>query len=166
MKEYKELKTIMNAEQSNMELVWSSVDDVLNDQFVQSATNDGVTKYEKILGITPKATYTLDERKFNIFAKMNEQLPYTVEQLHSSLTSLCGADGYSVKLNANEYKLMVKLALANENNIEAVEKLLDKMIPANIVKSVQMFNTYAMLSDLSHEQMSAYTHKQIREEFI
>ena len=156
----------MDAEQFVFEKGWIDAENVFDDQFIQNATENGVKRWEKILGITPKGTYTLDERRFNVLARMNEQLPYTMKQLHSSLTSLCGEEGYSLKLNADAYELIIKLALANENNIEAVESLLYKMLPANIVKNVMMFNTYTILADFTHEQLAAYTHKGVREEIL
>ena len=166
MREFAELKAIMNAEQVTVEKSWVDADNVFADQFVQDATEKGVARYEKILGIKPKATYTLEERKFNILARMNEQLPYTVDQLHSSLTSLCGEEGYTLTMDHATYTLVVKLALGNENNVEAVIELLDKMTPANIVKKVLMFNTHLLLSGYTHEQLAAFTHKQVREEVI
>ena len=97
---------------------------------------------------------------------MNEQLPYTVDTLKKSLLSLCGADGYILKLYPNEYKLIVKLALSNENNFESVKALLDKMLPANIVKSVVTFNTHHILKDVTYEQLATLTHKGVREEIL
>ena len=164
--EYKEIKAIMNAEQPVFEKVWEDTENVLADQFVSSATEKGIARYEKILGIVPKATYTLEERRFNILARMNEQLPYTMESLKVSLASLCGEDGYALKLNTDTYTLTVKLALSNENNIEAVSELLYKMLPANIVQLVAMFNTHAMLTGFTHEQLKQHTHEGVREEIL
>lgn len=166
IQQYKEIKTIMDAEQFTIEVMWNDTENVFADQFVQDATENGVSRYEKILGITPKGTYTLEERKFNILARMNEQLPYTMKQLHNSLASLVGEDGYTLKLDANSYKLTVKLALSNENNIEAVEQLLYKMLPANIKSVVAMFNTHIIVSALTHGQLATYTHKQLREDIL
>lgn len=166
VQEYKEIKAIMDAEQVSVETAWNDAENVLADQFVQDATENGVKRYEKLLGITPKATYTLDERKFNILARMNEQLPYTMESLNKSLRSLCGEDGYFLKLETDSYEMTVKLALSNENNMEAVKELLYKMVPANIVQHVGMFNTHSILSSFTHEQLAVYTHQQLREEVL
>ena len=163
---YKEIQVIMDVEQPICEQTWTDTENVLADQFVVDATENGVARYEKILEITPKATYTLDERKFNILARMNEQLPYTLGQLHVSLTSLCGVDGYSLKLDADNYKLVVRLSLVNENKYDAVVELLHKMLPANIVKDVTLFNTYLLLSDFTHEQLSTYTHDELRKAIL
>lgn len=163
---YKEIKAIMNTEQVSAEKSWTDAENVLADQFVQDATENGVSRYEKLLGITPKATYTLDERKFNILARMNEKLPYTMKSLETALSSLCGENGYVLKLDTDKYEMIVKLALSNENNVEAVKNLLYKMIPANILQIVSLFNTHFILSGFTHEQLAAHTHQQVREEIL
>ena len=164
--EHKEIKAIMDAEQVSVENAWIDTDNVLNDQFITSATEDGVSRYEKILGIIPKVTHTLEERKFNILARINEQLPYTMTQLHNSLTSLCGKNGYSLKLDADNYELIVKLALSNEKNVESVQTMLYKMLPANMVTVLNLFNVHFILADYTHKQLASYTHKQVREDVI
>lgn len=166
VQEYKEIKALMDAEQISVEVIWTDTENVFNDQFVQDATEEGVARYEKILGITPKGIYTLDDRKFNILARMNEQLPYTMNQLHNSLSTLCGEDGYTLKLDTDAYKLTVKLALSNEHNVEAVKELLYKMLPANLVQLVALFNTHTILNNYTHEQLAAYSHKEVREEIL
>lgn len=163
---YAEIKAIMDAEQISIESAWIAAENVMNDQFVTESTENGVKRWERILSITPKATFTLDERKFNILARLNEQLPYTLESLKSALTMLCGSDGYVLKLDTDRYSLIVKLALANENNIDAVVGLLDKMIPANIVKNVELFNTHSILGGFTHGQLATHTHKEVREEIL
>lgn len=164
VQEFREIRAIMDAEQISAETAWTDAENVLADQFVQDATENGIKRYEKILKINPKGTYTLDDRKFNILARMNEQLPYTVKQLQASLESLCGEDGYTLKIDNDSYALTVKLALGNENNAEAVSQLLRKMLPANMMYNVMLFNTHSILNMYTHAQLSAYTHKQVREE--
>lgn len=164
--EYAEINAIMDSEQTTIERAWVDAENMLKDQFVVDATEDGVKRWESILNMKPKGTYTLDERKFNILVKLKEQLPYTMPTLKSALASLCGEDGYTLKLDNGTYTLIVKLALWNENNVQVVSELLDKMIPANIVKKVMLFNTHLILSDYTHEQLAAFKHKEVRESMI
>ena len=166
IQDFAEMTAIMDSEQVEIERLWGSSEDVLNDQFVVDATENGVKRWENILGLKPKANYTLDERKFNILTRLNEQLPYTLNTLKSMLSSLCGSNGYSLKIDNDKYILIVKLALSNVNNFEMVEALLDKVVPANIVKTVLTFNSHYMLSGYTHEQLRAFTHKELREEII
>ena len=166
IQEYAEIKAIIDAEQVDVMKAWIDAENVMSDQFVREATENGVKRWESILKITPKATYTLDERKFNILARLNEQLPFTIKSLKKALESMCGEDGYTLKLDHNNYVLAIKLSLLNENNIEAIKQLLKRMVPANIITSVSLFNTHSMVGGFTHEQLAQFTHKQVREEMI
>ena len=81
------------------------LDAAFNDQFVNSATVNGVERWEKSWESKPKGTDTLDARKFRILSRLNEQLPYTLPVLKSMLQSLCGEDGYSVEVQNELYTL-------------------------------------------------------------
>lgn len=167
MQEYVEIQQIMQTEQTAVSSLWDASDDALNDQFLQDATDNGVSRWEKLLGILPKNTDTLDERKFRILTKMNEQLPCTESVLKNQLSMLCGVDGYAYAPTYNDYKLSIKLALENKNNYQSVCEYLKNVIPANIDYIVSlMYNTHEILSKLTYAQMAEYTHKQLREDVL
>jgi len=137
------MQEIMKAEQSEIDLLWIATEKVFADQFILDATENGVSRWESMLGISPKGTDTLDERKFRILSKLNQELPYTLRKLEQVLTTLCGPDGYSIELNAAEYEIKVELGLANHNNYEEVKRTLKAMVPANLTQVITLlFNTW------------------------
>lgn len=166
IQEYAEIGTIMAAEQVCIEEAWSGSENLLNDQFVVDATENGVKRWESILSMKPKGTYTLSERKFNILVKLKEQLPYTLATLKDSLSALCGEEGYFLKIDNDNYTITVRLALYNENNVTTVSELLDRTIPANMIKNVTLFNTHSVLHAYTHEYLSQFTHKGVREQIL
>lgn len=152
MQEYKEMQEIMNAEQPEIDLLWGTTEGVFADQFILDATENGVSRWESMLGISPKGTDTLDERKFRILSKLNQELPYTLRKLEQVLATLCGSDGYSIKLNAAKYEIEIELGLGNHNNYEEVERTLKAMIPANLTQVVTLlFNTW---NDVKNENQT------------
>ena len=164
MQVLKEMTVIMETEQVEIDRLWSNAENTLADQFIQEATVNGVKRWESMLGISPKDTDSLDERKFRILTMLNHELPYTLRKLEQALTNLCGAGEFSIDLQAKDYRIDVKLALDNKNNYQDVVTLLKKMIPANMVQQVHiMYTTNEVLSGYTHEQLSAYTHEQLRE---
>jgi hypothetical protein len=167
MQEYMEMQSIMQAEQPEIDSLWSSVETALADQFILDATEYGVMRWESMLKISPKATETLDERKFRILARLNQELPYTLTKLKEMLTALCGADGFLIELEANKYHITIKLAVGNHNNYGEVEKILSGMIPANMTQYVQlMFNTHEMVGKYRHMDLATYTHEKVRNEVL
>ena len=164
-REYREMQEIMNAEQSEVDALWVAAEGMLDDQFIIDAGVNGISRWEKMLRISPKATETLEERRFRILTRLNQELPYTMTRLDEALSALCGADGYSINLTAAEYKIEVKVALVSKNNYHEVQKTLAKMIPANMMQYVTvMYRTNAEVAAYTHAQLAAYTHDHIRNE--
>lgn len=165
MQVYREIATIMETEQVEVDRLWSEVENALSDQFILEATEHGVKRWESMFGISPKDTDTLDERKFRILTNLNQELPYTVRKLEQALTTLCGVGNYSVEVKSAEYHVEVTLGIANRSNYEEVVNVMKKMIPANMTYAVQiMFNKNNVLSKFTHAEMTAYTHEQLRSE--
>lgn len=163
---YREIQAIMAAEQPEVLNLWQALQDVFDDQFIWDATENGVMRWEKILGIVPKATASLGERKFTILTKINEQLPFTMRALQQQLSNLCG-DGYSVELQHAIYKLIVKVALTSKSNFTDVGELLKRVVPANLVIDLDlMYNQHQTLAPYTHAQLGAYTQWQLRNEVI
>ena len=165
MQNYVEMQEIMRTEQTEVDRLWLEIENAFADQFIQEATERGVNRWETMFGISPKDTDTLDERKFRILTKLNQELPYTLRKLKQTLTNLCGENGYSISVDSANYQVVVKLGLSNENNYMEVQKILEKMIPANMTQIVQiLYNSHAVLSQFTFAQMSAYTHDQLKRE--
>lgn len=165
MREYKEIKQIMATEQIEIQAVWDAVEEVENNQFVASSGDSGLKRWEKILDIVPKATDTLEERRFRILSRINFELPYTIKRLREILTTLCGADGFEITVEG--YEIEIKLALGNASMYEDVELLLNNTIPANMLKHIKiMYNTYRILSGFTHQDLAAYTQRELKERVL
>lgn len=167
IQEYVEMKHIMSTEQPEIDDLWTACDDVLNEQFILYASEVGVKRWESLIGITPKDTDSLDERRFKILSKMNQELPYTMTKLQEALTALCGAGNFSVKLQPADYYIEIRLALTKSKEYQDALDLLDKMIPANLIPNVSiMFNTHEVLGEFRHMELSSFTHEQLRNETL
>lgn len=166
VQKFKEMSEIMGTEQTEFESAWESAENALADQAVLTATINGIKRWEKIFGITPKATETLEERRFRIITKLNEQPPYTLEALKNFLNVLLGENGYTLYLNSAKYELTVKLATANDTNYATVVELLEKILPANIQRVTSMYNTYLIVSGFTHGQLAQYTYDKIRKDVL
>ena len=167
LQEFREMLSIMGTEQSEIDCLNGEIENALADQFILYLTENGVRRWESILGISPKDTDTLEERRFRILTKQSQETPYTLRKLEQVLTNLCGADGYRIELTPGNYHIEVKLAVGNHNNYSEVENILNKMIPANMTQHIDlMYNSYSALSKLAHAQLSAYTHDQLRNEVL
>ena len=162
-----EFPLLCDTEQPEFDRLSDAADETLSDQFVETAGERGLARYEKIFGITPMDTDTLDERRFKVLTRINTQLPFSVRRLRQQLETLCGADGYKLELNGDRYTLTVKVALTAKRNQQAVEELLADIVPANMVCTTSLlYNQHADLTRFTHAQLAALTHFAIREEVL
>lgn len=167
LKDVREYKNVMEVEQPEIINLWNELENALKDNFINDATQNGVLRLEKILKIVPKASDTLDIRKFRILARFNEQLPYTFRTLQERLTTLCGKDGYTLELKNDIYTLKVRIELIVKGQYDAVDNLLRRITPANLIIDLDLrYNQHLTLAKFTHAQLAAYTHKQLKEEVI
>lgn len=165
IKEFREFKKLAEAENPELLILWETYENVRDDQFIKDSTENGVKSWERILKIIPKGSDTLEARKFRILTRLNEKLPYTYTKLEQQLASLCGETGYSLKLLNNEYTLFVRVALAVKSNFEEVKKLLQKMVPANLIIDLSLlYNTHLILEGYTNATLANYTHNYLRNE--
>ena len=161
----REFRLICEAGDFELAELHISLADIVKDNFIQTLTERGCERWERMMRITPKASDDIEVRRFRILAQLNEQLPYTYRGLLRQLETLCGKDGYSAELNSNAYTLSVRVALTAKNQLDEVMKLLKRVVPANLVVSVTLkYNQHKTFAAMTHGQLSAYTHYSLRNE--
>ena len=162
-----EYQKITAAQQMEINTLWTNARAVRDDQFIHDATVNGISRWESILNIIPKATETLDDRKFTILTKINSQLPYTMTTLKNHLENLCGKGNYALRLEHRAYALYVQVGLAAKSNYDDVMEMLKEILPANLVINLSLkYNQHSLLRQFNHVQLAAWTHYHIRNEVL
>ena len=162
-----EFPLLCKTEQPEIDRLHDAADAVLDAQFLSTAGEYAIQRYEKIFGVVPQDTDTLDERRFKVLTRINTQLPFSVRRLRQQLETLCGADGSKFKVSGGKYTLSVKVALTAKRNQQAVEELLADIVPANMVCTTSLlYNQHADLTRFTHAQLALLTHFEIREEVL
>lgn len=167
IKRNKEFEQIMEAENPEVEAVWIESDNALADQFISTSTIKGIKRREKMLRITPKASHTLEDRRFAVQARWNERIPYTYKVLKELLSQLCGVDGYVLSVDILLHEVSILVELKSKNQVDAVSEMADRIVPENMIINVRIrFNQHSTLSQLTHGQMKVFTHNQLRNEVL
>lgn len=122
-----EFMAITDAQQPEFERAWAAINLVMDNQFIDTATEEGVAVWEKELNITPLNTETLNERKQHIKTAWTYGVVYTYNWLVNWLKSSCGG----VNIPAiKDYTLSVFLPVsADYSNILAYIR---RYIPTNV----------------------------------
>lgn len=166
LREYKEFQSITHVENQEFDQLWSDIHQVKDDLFVTHASEQGLSRWEKILKIQPKDTEGLDVRRFRVLSRLNQQLPYSYRNLEARLKVLCGSEGYTLALE-DGYKLSIRVALGNKGKFTEVKKLAEKMVPANMLIDLSIkYNPYSKVEQFTYRSLSSRTYEQIRSEVI
>ena len=100
-----EFQQISKATTPELEQLLHKIDFILDNWFIDTSDEYGISRMEKIVGIVSDSNIDLETRRFNLLLKMSEKLPYTDETLEERLTSLCGAGNYSIQRDYDNYKI-------------------------------------------------------------
>lgn len=166
-RDIREMKAHAAAQKPELEREWAALEELYNDQFLYLMGENGVAQWEKMLKIVPMETDTLEDRRFRIINRFNAQLPYTYNMLEYHLTQMCGPEGYKMSFDAAAWTLIVKIALTSKKQFDEILKLIEQMIPANLILDYDLlYNTYGNLSRFTHAQLAAYTYGALRDEVL
>lgn len=167
LQDKKEYINVCQTQDKEFVFLYSKINDCLNDQYLHDLTLDGIKRWEKIMKITPKASETLEDRRFRIINRYLNKLPYTMVSLKELLNTLCGEDGYTINYDVQNFKLKIRIALTAKHQIEEVKRNLKYIVPTNIVQDISLlYNQYDNVNRFKHSQLEVFTHNSIREELL
>lgn len=162
-----EFKAINEAEGIEAEQLRNACIATRNEFFIATATDYGLKKREQSIGITAKDTESLEDRRFRLIARYNEQAPFTFKSIEDQIERLCGVGGYVFEYGPEPFHLKIRVALIAKNQFGEVGLTLRKTVPANVVVDLSLlYNQNKTLHPFTNAQLSAYTNKQLRNEVI
>lgn len=133
MQEYREIAAALNAENPEFDLILRRAENALDNEYITTADEKGIKRFEKLLGILPEEDDTLESRREKVLALWFVSLPYTMRMLIKRLTLMCGADGFTVETDFEGYGISVITHFRVYSQLLQLRKLLGEMIPANMV---------------------------------
>ena len=105
MAEFKEIAVTLDAENPEFVLVWKAADRVLQNEFIETADEYGISRFEKILNILPSKEDTLESRRSRVFARWFNTIPYTLKALIAKLEALCGDSDFTIIKEYDNYTI-------------------------------------------------------------
>ena len=135
MQELEEFQKIAGIEELYFDQLKQEIENIVDDQFIQTATEKGIARREKMLKVVTFADDTLETRRHRILLKYLDRLPYTYKRLLQYLSSV--SSNFNVTLNNDAYELFIQIVLAGYSQRDALAAVLGRMIPANLVLKMQ-----------------------------
>ena len=130
---YREIQAIMTAENPEFQAVSDEGQVVLDNTFIMYCSEKGIARFEKMLGIYPLPTDTLDSRRSRVLTRWNDAVPYTLKAFISKLTALQGNDNIQITFFNDQYKIQVVTHLEKHGQQDALAYLFKTIIPCNLV---------------------------------
>ena len=137
MADFKEISVTLEAENPEFVLVWKAADRVLQNEFIESADEYGISRFEKILNILPSTEDTLESRRARVQARWFNTIPYTMKSFLAKLVALCGDSDFTVTKDYSNYRLHIETHLELYGQVEELEKNIESMIPCNMIADSQ-----------------------------
>ena len=162
IQEYREIKHIMSSENPEFQLICDESERIKNNQFIQSCDSNGISRFEKILKITPSDNEALQLRISRVLAKWNDVIPYTLKALIDKLDILCGVDNYTINLDTDNYKLNVNVALPIKHAFSVIVATMEEIVPANMICTCRLiYNTHEVIAKYPHYILMQFTHQEL-----
>lgn len=133
MAEFQEYRATLEAENPEFVLVWNATDQVLQNEFIATADEYGISRFEQILNILPSKEDTLESRRSRVQTRWFNTIPYTLKALLGKLIALCGENNFTVVKDYDHYKISIFTDLELFGQAEELDFTLDTMIPCNMI---------------------------------
>lgn len=133
MAEFKEIAVTLETENPEFVLVWKAVDRVLKNEFIESADEYGISRFEKILNILPSMEDTLESRRARVQARWFSTIPYTLKAFIAKLAALCGDSDFTITKKYSNYKVEILTNLELFGQVEELENIIESMVPCNMI---------------------------------
>ena len=133
MAEFKEIAVTLDAENPEFVLVWKAADRVLQNEFIETADEYGISRFEKILNILPSKEDTLESRRSRVFARWFNTIPYTLKALIAKLEALCGDNDFTIIKEYDNYTITIIVDLEMFGQVDELDYIIESMIPCNMI---------------------------------
>lgn len=134
LQEYnQETVAALEAENPEFRLIWEASDRVLYNEFIATADEYGISRFEKILNILPSKEDTLESRRARVQSRWFTKIPYTLKALISKLIALCGDSNFEITKDFLYYKIGIETNLELFGQVEELEHIIETMLPCNMV---------------------------------
>ena len=128
-----DIQEVMRVENPEFKLLWDIMADLLDNQFIPSMGELGLSHWEWILEVLPQDTDTIEDRRNRILRLLAGTRPYTVEKLQEMLDATFGTGSVGVDLNENQYEIWFILSKEMRERSGEVINYAEPIVPKNLL---------------------------------
>lgn len=163
----KEIKTASDITDSFVSAMKAAVETLDSDLLVETSDEEGIARREKILGISPSDTDTLDDRRYAVLVKWYDDGVYTEQRLRERLNRLVSADMYTLTIDTQNQLLTLKISLKSKAMIDTIKDMIESIVPLHVKLDISLlYNSWTMISGMTWTALSANTWQHWREDVL
>lgn len=133
LQNFREFVLIANTENPEFQAAADESERIKDNQFILSADNQGIQKFERILNIQVSKDEQLSTRRSRVMSRWNDISPYTYHALLSKLQSLHNSDNFIVIREFDRYYIEIITHLEIAGQVDELDRILDYIMPANLI---------------------------------
>ena len=161
-----EMNTLIEVEENEIENVKSSIRISFLNTFANTANEEGIQQFEKLLGILSSTGDKLQFRKERVLNRLSSKPPFTEKYLQNLMNTIIGEGNWEYNINYNNYSLVIRSLKPGDKWLYELTKTLESIIPVNIDWTIEMYSvnwkfvidTYETWNDITN-----MTWKQVKE---
>lgn len=144
-----------------------AIDNLNADIDIETATENGIARREKIYGIKPLDSDTLEDRRFRLKARLSDPMTYTEDYIREWLTNLMGED-YTLTVDYQNYTFDLKIPLSGKSELVTVTNFIESAVPLHMRYKIALkYNIWSTVTvGKTWQDMTAKTWQRWKEEVI
>ena len=138
LRQLKEFREIARAEEAEVRDLLEACDNALKNFFIPTANEEGISRFESMLGLFPDEGTDLETRRLSVLTAWASKEVYTDEWLYNKLVSLCGGE-VSIIHHNEDYSLDISVECGVRGIIEILFSLFSDTLPCNLTYTLETY---------------------------
>lgn len=164
----KDVKAAIDAGDKVGDILERALFELDNDICIRSSEESGIAHREKILGINPRDTDSIEDRRLEVLLRWYDSPLYTETVLRQKMDATLGENQYVLKIDLNTKTVFCLVELTRKRMQKSVIDMLDQMVPLDYLISVALrYNTWKKINEnLTWQQALQKTWYAMKEEVL
>ena len=163
----REIKACVDAGANVGRVLENYLEEIDRNITIKTAEESGIQHREKILGIQPLDTASLEERKVEVLLRWWSSPVYTETTLRQKLDAVLGRENYILDIELNKKQVSCQVEVTRKHMIKGVEDLFEQMVPLDYLLEITLrYNQYKKYKPYTYKQLKEKTYYQLRNEEV
>lgn len=132
LREYYEFKQLCKSGDIEVSSIDKAVDWNFDSAFISDCDATALSKYERLLGIIPTSSQSIENRRNMVLLQWNTVASMTLSQFISKLQEYCGKDNIYVDTSREQFYQLVLWLNIHKVDVPIIKDFVDTWLPMNV----------------------------------